>query len=247
MSSSDSKCEVCGKVQSKYKCPRCHKRTCSLTCVKQHKEETSCNGVRDKTAFVKMKEMGDMHLLSDYRMLEDVDRTIDSHSRDPLKRSGVNGVVINMRKLAEKKGIKVKFLPYPMSKRKNNSTRLSSYRKGDFLWHLELNFPQSGVKYTEKRVHENTCLCDVLKTFIHPTESDPVKRQMLKAYCSTPMENCQILMQEEGLPANIRRFHPLDLSKTLCENLQGKEFIEYPTLHVVLPDSADKYPLTTAG
>lgn len=59
-----SKCEVCGKVQSKYKCPRCHKRTCSLTCVKQHKEETSCNGVRDKTAFVKMKEMGDMHLLS---------------------------------------------------------------------------------------------------------------------------------------------------------------------------------------
>jgi hypothetical protein len=34
----------------------------------------------------------------DYRMLEDVDRAIDSHSRDPLKRSGVNGVVINVRK-----------------------------------------------------------------------------------------------------------------------------------------------------
>jgi hypothetical protein len=141
------------------------------------------------------------------------------------------------------------------------------------------------------RVHENTCLGDVLKTFIHPTESDPVKRQMLKAYCSTPIENCRILMQEEGLPANIRRsalfiwfcwkysvvmyfislpiygmmacwsrfllfnwgncfhfrFHLLDSSKTLCENLQGKEFIEYPTLHVVLPDSAAQYPLTTAG
>lgn len=239
-----SKCELCGEVQWKYKCPRCGRRTCCLACVKKHKEETGCNGVRDKTAFVKMKDMNDMHLLSDYRMLEDIDRTVDSHSRDPLCRSGVHGVVNKLKKFAEKQGIKVQFLPYPMSKRKNNSTKLTRYRKGKFLWHLELIFPQSEVKYTEKRVHEDTCLRDVLKTFIHPTESDPVKRQMLKAYSSTPIEYCLILMQEGGLPANIRRFHQLDQNKSLCESLKGKEFIEYPTLHIVLPDSADKYPLT---
>lgn len=59
-----SKCELCGKVQWKYKCPRCDKKTCCLACVKQHKVETNCNGIRDKTAFVKMKAMTDMHLLS---------------------------------------------------------------------------------------------------------------------------------------------------------------------------------------
>ena len=126
----DSKCELCGKVQWKYRCPRCNRKTCSLACVKQHKVQTNCNGVRDKTAFVEMKAMTDMHLLSgmmdylfyligkktdivpflwfakaisnefdlcsDYRMLEDVDRSIDNHTRDPLRRSGVNKVVNNV-------------------------------------------------------------------------------------------------------------------------------------------------------
>lgn len=245
MSTGDSKCELCGKVQWKYKCPRCDKKTCCLACVKQHKVETNCNGIRDKTAFMKMKAMTDMHLLSDYRMLEDVDRSIDNHSRDPLRRSGVNKVVNNMKKIAEKKGLKVKFLPYPMSKRKNNTTRLTNYRTGDFLWHVELIFPHSDIKYTEKRVHEDTCLGDMLKTFLHPTESDPVKRQMLKSYSRTPVEDCKVLMQEEGLPANIKRYHQLDQNKSLCENLQGKDFIEYPTLHIVLPDRDDQYPLST--
>lgn len=36
---------------------------------------------------------------ADYRMLEDVDRSIDNHSRDPLRRSGVNKVVNNVREL----------------------------------------------------------------------------------------------------------------------------------------------------
>lgn len=66
-----SKCELCGKVQWKYKCPRCDKKTCCLACVKQHKVETNCNGIRDKTAFVKMKTMTDMHLLSGMMCLLD--------------------------------------------------------------------------------------------------------------------------------------------------------------------------------
>lgn len=41
------------------------------------------------------------------------------------------------------------------------------------------------------------------------------------------------------------RYHQLDQTKSLCENLQGKNFIEYPTLHIVLPDRDDQYPLST--
>ena len=45
--------------------------------------------------FAKVKS-NEFDLCSDYRMLEDVDRSIDNHSRDPLRRSGVNKVVNNV-------------------------------------------------------------------------------------------------------------------------------------------------------
>lgn len=42
------------------------------------------------------------------------------------------------------------------------------------------------------------------------------------------------------------RYHQLDQEKSLFENLQGKEFIEYPTFHIVLPDNVDQYPMRTS-
>ncbi|RMC08519.1 hypothetical protein DUI87_14765 [Hirundo rustica rustica] len=53
----------------------------SLLCVKKHKLALSCNGVRDKTAFVSVNEFTDLNLLSDYRFLEDVGRTADAAAR----------------------------------------------------------------------------------------------------------------------------------------------------------------------
>ncbi|KAJ7400970.1 zinc finger HIT-type containing 6 [Pitangus sulphuratus] len=53
----------------------------SLLCVKKHKLALSCNGVRDKTAFVSVNEFTDLNLLSDYRFLEDVSRTADAAAR----------------------------------------------------------------------------------------------------------------------------------------------------------------------
>ena len=57
-------CEICGEGKSKYSCPGCLMNTCSLQCVKKHKKENECNGVRDKTKFVKVKDMTDGNLLS---------------------------------------------------------------------------------------------------------------------------------------------------------------------------------------
>lgn len=37
------------------------------------------------------------------------------------------------------------------------------------------------------------------------------------------------------------RYYKLDPLKTLKENLSGKTIIEFPTLHVVLPEKADMY------
>jgi hypothetical protein len=52
-------------------------------------------------------------------------------------------------------------------------------------------------------------------------------------------------MQVLELPSNQIIYYKLDLTKTLNENLVDKVIIEYPTLHIVLPTHADKYPMAT--
>ncbi len=68
-----STCAVCALAVAKYTCPRCSVRTCSLACVRAHKRDTGCNGQRDKTAFVSIKQMNANHLVSDLHFLEEVE------------------------------------------------------------------------------------------------------------------------------------------------------------------------------
>uniref|UniRef100_A0A0C9RZV4 Box C/D snoRNA protein 1 n=1 Tax=Fopius arisanus TaxID=64838 RepID=A0A0C9RZV4_9HYME len=75
-------CEVCAKMTAKYTCPKCEVRTCSLTCVNIHKKELDCDGIRDKTKFVPLNKFTDLDLLSDYRLLEEVGRSVDQLHRD---------------------------------------------------------------------------------------------------------------------------------------------------------------------
>lgn len=61
------RCLICNKSSAKYRCPRCAARTCSVDCVKEHKTQQNCSGVRDKTAFVGIKQFNDGTLLSGTR------------------------------------------------------------------------------------------------------------------------------------------------------------------------------------
>uniref|UniRef100_H3C6D8 Box C/D snoRNA protein 1 n=1 Tax=Tetraodon nigroviridis TaxID=99883 RepID=H3C6D8_TETNG len=79
-----SNCSVCGLHEAKYKCPGCLVHSCSLPCVKKHKADSSCSGIRNKTAFVALSQFDEMALLSDYRFLEDTGRFADGATRDSL-------------------------------------------------------------------------------------------------------------------------------------------------------------------
>lgn len=81
-------CQECQSNEFRYQCPRCNFRSCSLACCKAHKEKLSCDGKRDKTAFLRLSQMDDQTLSSDYHFLEDVLRNVDSGKR----RIGKNGV-----------------------------------------------------------------------------------------------------------------------------------------------------------
>ncbi|VCW67993.1 unnamed protein product, partial [Gulo gulo] len=191
-----SRCETCGTEEAKYKCPRCMRYSCSLPCVKKHKAELTCNGVRDKTAYVSIQQFTEMNLLSDYRFLEDVARTADHISRDAfLKRPISNKHMYFMKNRARRQGINLKLLPNGFTKRKENSTFFDK-KKQQFCWHVKLQFPQSQAVYIEKRVPDDKTINEILRPYIDPEKSDPVIRQRLKAYIRS-QTGVQILMKVE--------------------------------------------------
>ncbi|XP_036916831.1 box C/D snoRNA protein 1 isoform X2 [Sturnira hondurensis] len=207
-----SRCETCGTEEAKYRCPRCMRYSCSLPCVKKHKIELTCNGVRDKTAYVSIQQFTEMNLLSDYRFLEDVARTADHVSRDVLlKKPLSNKHMYFMKNRARRQGINLKLLPNGFTKRKENSTFFDK-KKQQFCWHVKLQFPQSQAVYIEKRVPDDKTINEILRSYIDPEKSDPVIRQ---------------------------RYYELDPHKSLLDNLRNKVIIEYPTLHVVLKESSN--------
>ncbi|XP_004431623.1 PREDICTED: box C/D snoRNA protein 1 [Ceratotherium simum simum] len=232
-----SRCETCGTEEAKYRCPRCMRYSCSLPCVKKHKAELTCNGVRDKTAYVSIQQFTEMNLLSDYRFLEDVARTADHISRDAfLKRPISNKHMYFMKNRARKQGINLKLLPNGFTKRKENSTFFNK-KKQQFCWHVKLQFPQSQAVYVEKRVPDDKTINEILRPYIDPEKSDPVIRQRLKAYIRS-QTGVQILMKVESMQQNLVSYYELDPYKSLLDNLRNKVIIEYPTLHVVLKESS---------
>ncbi|CAL8306367.1 unnamed protein product [Lota lota] len=238
-----STCGVCGADEAKYKCPACVKLSCSLRCVKKHKAESGCSGLRDKTAFVALSKFDEMNLLNDYRFLEDTTRLAGSSSRDRLIRTP--HMTFKAKKLsacARKMNITLKFLPVAFTKSRDNSTMFLTKEKR-FLWHLKLIFPQSNTWFSERRVSDGQTIEQILTPYVHPSKSDPVRRQKLKMYAQTTFEEIKVFMRVEGEKANSLRYHELDLGKSLRDNLSYKMLIEYPVLHIVLQSHFQDYPL----
>ncbi|KAF5901435.1 box C/D snoRNA protein 1, partial [Clarias magur] len=102
-------------------------------------------------------------------------------------------------------------------------------------WYLKLVFPHSNAEYSA-RFPEDRVLEKILSHYIHPTESDPVKRQNLKMYVVTPIDQLSVFMKSERRLPNSLKYHELDLKKTLRENLMFKTVVEYPELHVVVKE-----------
>ncbi|XP_048034118.1 box C/D snoRNA protein 1 [Megalobrama amblycephala] len=236
-----SSCDVCETEEAKYRCPSCMKHTCSLACVKQHKMVSGCCGVRDKTAFVPLAEFNEITLLSDYRFLEDTARLRQQSNRDAVLLASRRHPKECMWMIRKAKAAKVtlKLLPKMFSKHRENRTIFKS-TEGRFHWHLKIHFPQSNAVYSE-RFPDNKLLDEILNDYIHPSESDPVKRQKLKVYVHSPQEDIRVFLKAEQKQANSPRYLELDLKKSLQENLMHKTIVEYPEVFVVLKQHSQEF------
>ncbi|XP_057175323.1 box C/D snoRNA protein 1 [Triplophysa rosa] len=242
-----SRCDVCGTEEARYRCPNCMKHTCSLSCVKQHKMSSGCSGVRDKTAFISLSQFDEMNLLSDYRFLEDTDRLRQSSNRDAVlhasRRHPKEGMWLIRKARAAK--VTLKILPKVFSRHRENTT---IFRRADgrVHWHLKIHFPQSAAVYSE-RFPDNREVRQILHDFIHPSESDPVRRQKLKVYVQSPQEDIKIFMRSEQAQPNTLRYLELDPQKTLGENLMHTTVVEYPEIFVVLKQHSQEYVTQMKG
>ncbi|OHE92622.1 HIT zinc finger [Colletotrichum orchidophilum] len=81
-----SLCAICHIEPPKYKCPRCTLQTCSLTCTKRHKSWSSCNGIRDATAYVppsKLKTAAGVD--HDFNFLSGIERAVQRSEKEIIE------------------------------------------------------------------------------------------------------------------------------------------------------------------
>lgn len=228
-------CEICNSDESKYKCPKCLCRTCSLPCVKQHRVSGNCNGVRCKTAFVAIKDFNENHMLSDYRMLEEISRACDNSERSRMAQEPERKMMKSMKiqkNKARRMEVNLKFLPVSFTRRKINST-FYKFSSQCFLWHVEWVFQELDICIHNKRVPDTTKLADALKNClsdemsIHPKVKDYLKDA-----------SAQIYIKALDAPSNNDKYHKLDPELTLKDNLIGKTILEYPQFVVVRQKNA---------
>jgi len=240
-------CSLCSNP-SKYKCPRCEARTCSLACVTAHKAATACDGRRDRTKFVAMGKMGDLEVASDYKLLEEVGRGLESCRRDKIKRSTRQGTetqrapplprqLARLQQQARARGVRLRLLPPHFARRKEN-TSVWDNRARQVAWRVELVFPHcsgGARRVVLPRVLERTKLWRLVEEQVEGAVEGDEDQFLL--YKAVSYGGISLFLKAEGLPAPgeaPRRFYPLDMKRSLKTNLRGAAVVEHPVVHVVL-------------
>ncbi|XP_076233380.1 box C/D snoRNA protein 1 [Calliopsis andreniformis] len=252
-------CEVCGASKAKYTCPKCEVRTCCLQCVNIHKKELECDGIRDKTKFISLKSFTDLDILSDYRLLEDVGRSVDQLKRDPLKRctrqSNLPVHLCKLKTAAYKRKVHLQFMPQHFSRHKSNTTFLN-WKTNELYWRIEWIFPQAEyTKWITERALETTRLSILIEEILNPIQSIKDKNDIeelnlrmslnerLRYYQAASLSGIKVLLKAEKVTKSNSKFYELDVTLTLKENLENKTIIEFPTIHVILKDHSDMYEI----
>lgn len=252
-------CEVCGANKAKYTCPKCEVRTCCLECVHIHKRELECNGIRDKTKFKPLKSFTDLDVLSDYRLLEEVGRTIEQLKRDPFKKcTRLSNLPVHLHKLqaaAFKRKTSLQFMPQHFSRHKDNTTFLN-WKTNELYWRIEWIFPQAeSTKWITERALESTRLSTLIEEVLDPVKSFDSKNDIeelnlrmrlndrLQFYQAASLSGIKVLLKAEKVVKSELRFYELDVTLTLKENLENKTIIEFPIVYVILKDHSYMYDI----
>lgn len=225
-----SLCAVCQIAEPRYTCPGCGRRTCSLPCVQGHKETFSCNGKRDRTEFVKRSELSYKTLVSDYKLLEEIERIDDvaRRSQPPAPRRQLPAYLKSLIYQAKCRQVTLHLLAPGMKKRRENTTRYDGKSKV-LQWRVEWRFQSK----------DSGDIVQVTHTHRMP-DNENIQLALDKHLSSIlgdfkePPSIGHVYMKQEGVPSNEACLYLVDTSQPLAEFLKDKYIIEYPVFHVIL-------------
>ncbi|XP_047534034.1 box C/D snoRNA protein 1 [Vanessa atalanta] len=247
-------CEVCGSNQALYTCPKCEVKTCCLDCVRIHKKELKCNGIRDRTKFIRIKDFNDTDLLSDYRLLEECARFVYSVKRDEKKKytridKELPLHLYKLKMAARKRGTVLQFLAANFTRHAINTTKYH-FKKNIITWRVEWIFPNvdtKPLKFTDDQCPEQKKLSQLLDKYLNPDAMPFDGSKDLVYYKSAGFSGVKVLLKAEKVKGSNKKFFELDTTETLAENLSGKCIIEFPIIFVVLRDHAYNFEIITPG
>lgn len=209
-----------------------------------------CNGVRDKTKYIPMRKLTENDLMSDYTFLEDCTRYVTTRKQDIVKRyTRFNKTPpINLVKLeaaAKERQIKLKFLLQNFTKNKLNTTYYD-WKSKVIYWRVEWHFVNADeAKFVDERCSEHNSITTLLNDCLELNGA--LGSGVLQYYQARGLDNVRVLLKAEGVRKSKSRFHELDLSKTLGENLMRKTIIEFPVIFLIYRTDADDFDIIDSG
>lgn len=193
------KCEVCAAQEARYTCPKCEVKTCCLECVRIHKKELECDGIRDRTKFIPLKQMTKMDFMSDYYFLEECTRYVEDRKTDQIKKyTRYNrDLPLHLKRLrdaAKDRNINLRFLLQNFARHKENTTYFD-WRTKKIWWRIKWIFVNAGnLCYTDEKCWEGEYLRELLKKYVDKdvlAENVPEKRK-LEYYQSKGVQNLKV-------------------------------------------------------
>lgn len=191
-------CEVCAANAALYTCPKCEVKTCCLNCVRIHKKELNCDGIRDRTKFIPLKQMSKMDFMSDYYFLEECTRYVEDRKTDCLKKytrynRDLPMHLNRLRNAAKERKITLRFLIQNFQRHKENTTYYD-WRSKKIWWRIKWFFVNAGMLcYTDEKCLEEEYLRDLLSKYV---DKDCIKdvpdKQKLLYYQSKGVQNLKV-------------------------------------------------------
>ncbi|XP_013105406.2 box C/D snoRNA protein 1 [Stomoxys calcitrans] len=241
------KCEVCAALEARYTCPKCEVKTCCLNCVRIHKKELECDGIRDRTKFIPLKDMTKMDFMSDYYFLEECTRYVEDRKGDRVKRYTRYNCELpihlyRLRQAAKDRKCTLKILVQNFERHKENTTYYD-WKTKKIWWRIKWIFVNAGsLCYVDEKCLEDRYLRDLLEKYVNKESEEEVpEKRKLEYYQSKGVQRLKVLLKSEGIKKCKDRFYLLDVNKTLKENLRGKTLVEYPCIYISYEEDASGF------
>lgn len=203
-------CSICARA-AKYRCPKCHHRTCSLACSQKHKLANDCDGKVDVTAYVPRNQLlqhGDNLINRDYSFLSGIQRDLESTGQQAPRRQ--NRSDYKLKKALGQSGANVELLPRGMKRAMENKTMWNAKKK-IILWTIEWHLVDDEKRFLDPRVSAAETLEEASRRHVDVTD-------------------LHFFLPSVHTPAKYPSAVKLDRNATIEKNLQGRCFIEYPTI-----------------